>query len=188
MPGCTKSPGSTLRVRTIPVTSLRTWVLASCACRATRRSRSTISSALPGASASAFKRADSTLLRARLSAFSDCSSSSFEMTESLAKIRLRCSSRLACANCTCALAKSTLAWGRVLLISSFSAASAWRTCAVSSSDLSTNSKSPRVTRSPSCTRRLSTTPVISLPTCVRDTVTTRPVATTVCTNGIELML
>ncbi len=126
-PGCTRSPGSTLRVNTVPATSARTFVLASCACSAARRSRSKTSSTLPGASAATLKRVNSKLLRATLSALSACSLASADNIAGSVKLRLRSASRRACSNCTFAFAKSTSACGRLLVANSVSAASACRT-------------------------------------------------------------
>ena len=66
--GCTRSPGSTLRVSTVPATSVRIVVLASCALALATRARAAASFGLPATSERAVSRACSAAVRAMVSA------------------------------------------------------------------------------------------------------------------------
>ena len=182
-PGCTRSPGSAWRVSTVPASSARRVALSSCACAWASWAWAWRSSAWPGCRARACSWACSAWVRAKDSACCACSSTSGVTPCCTASTRRRSSSRCACCHWRWACCASSTAWGRVVLRSSCSAARACCTWACRSSARSTASTSPGRTRSPSRTRRSSTTAVRGLPTWVREGVVMRPVATTVCTRG-----
>ena len=182
-PGCTRSPGSTLRVSTVPGTSARIVVFSRRAWAVACRARAAASAGPPSARSCIASRACSAAVRATVSACSACSSASRAISWRANRSRRRAASRLACSSRASASRTAACARGRVERRSWSRAAVASAAWASRSSARSTASTSPGCTASPSCTRRSSTTPVTGLPTWARETATTRPVATTVCTSG-----